>query len=784
MATGFDRRQPTRDSFALQPATPAQARPTQSGQSRGAQIVGGESRGGAVAAGPQTDAAPVAAGLGQFVEEFMRPHVQRRQQEQFAEGFAKAASGAAVEELHRSNGPLAKVFGPNSYEEGAAAYTAKSAVEKWFADQYADTDALKKLPPAELGKLYSAGLDKLGTGDPLTDGLVQQGMMAGFMPLASTIAKERTAWLKGEAINAWTTAAGLSAKNLQSAAVAQAALSDPSDDENAAFTVQARAFLGGMAKPEGMDDDAYRSGLVGFMRGAMQDGNFYAVKLMREAGVDSVLSEDERVKLEDAERRYADRTLEDFTSTDPGFIRMAQDYEERRAHTAIGQGGDPKVMSPMEAATRLGNMNAYVRARTGVETDLFDFKEVRGETRSMADLVVSAIRRAQDRTWQVEDRAYARETRRLEGEAEDRETAREAGVAWASGDVEAAMVGGLEQKHFNRLALRDFRQGNLDGLARAFRVGHYVSDAVKREVAAGVESTLDQQYGKTFETAHERWRTMVAANPGMARAYYGEWHDKLRAFDTLSRQVGPTAAYTRAFGDAARYSGVNIDAGLRKQAGEAVKAAVADRQPSWWNPWGGPTFTPDAVRVMENVLTERVAMGLHNSDATPALIAKESLDAAMADGSLQVAAGQAWRAPAGSKPFRTRIGLQQDEADAVFDDLVDARLKKAGLRAGTGAHLDVAYVNLPSGQEALTVLGRDDDGNSRRVIIGLPDFKAAAGNRARAEVESSQPSQAYFDARKAHAAGLDPYRRIKGEKGWQRVRRINLEVKAGSSPTR
>jgi hypothetical protein len=366
----------------------------------------------------------------------------------------------------------------------------------------------------------------------------------------------------------------------------------------------------------------------------------------------------------------------------------------------------------------------------------------------------------------------------MEREAEEQQTATAAGMAWASGDVEGAIAAGIEGKHFNRLALRDFRLGKLEPLARAFRVGHYVSDTVKREVAAGVEGSLDQQYGETFKASHERWRAMYAQNPGMARSYYGEWHDKLRTFDTLSRQLGPTAAYTRAFGDAARYSSANLAPETRKQAGEAIRAAVGERQPSWWNPWGGPVFTGDAVRLMENVLTERVAMGLQNSDIAPDAIAKETLEAALADGSLQVAGGHAWRAAPGTKPFRNLVGLQQDEADALFDKLVDARLKAGGLPAGSGAHLEVNYIRTPKGDAALHVVGRDGDGERRSTIIGIPDFKAAAANRARAEVVGNQPSAAEFAARKAAASGLDPNRRIAGEKPWRRVHRINLETRA------
>lgn len=708
-----------RDTFAFQPATPAQARPGGTGQTRGAQIVGGQSQGGAVTTGRQTDPAPVAAGLGAFVEEIMRPHVQQRQQEEFFKGFTNAQAGIATDEISKSHGGFSKVFGPTSYEEGAAFYTARSKMTDWAQQRYAEVDTLKRLPPDELAKVLAQKSMELLTGDKTTDQMLQSALIEQSAALTNTVGKARYAWQQDEAIKAWSGAARSGAGALQAAAFAQAGLTAPTDEQNSAMEAQGASFLSSMAKPHGMDDETYRKGLFNFMRQSMQDGNFYAVAAMRKAGIDNLFDDQERTRLEDAYHRYSQRSLEDFAASDQGFSKLAMAYEEARAHAALGEKGS---MSPMDAAKHLTGINDYVRRHTGITEDMFDFKDIRGEVRSITDLVVSSYKRAQDRQWQLEDRAAEQQFRREEREADNREAAASAGAAWASGDVNAAIAGGVEEKHFNRIALSQFRQNDFAGLARAFTVGHYTSTAVKNDIQGAVEGSLEEQYGKTFAGIHQKWQAMLKTNPGMTASYFGEYHEKMRAFETLSRSVGPEAAYRKAFGDPARYSSAEVPPQLRKEADEAVKAAVSSASPSRWNPFA-TQFTTQATRTMQNLVRERIALGLKNSDTPSGALATEALSAAMADGSLQTAGGEAWRAAPGTKPFHVQIGLQADEAGRAFRGVVDQRLKRAGLAVGVSATMDINYVQTPTGGTALHVIGRDTEGKSANVLIPLEAFK-------------------------------------------------------------
>ncbi|WP_029868156.1 hypothetical protein [Sphingomonas sp. UNC305MFCol5.2] len=719
MATGFDSRQVTRQSFAFEGAKPSQARPAANGASARAQIVGGQSGGGVVVAGPQTDPGPVAGQLGQFFEGLMQPYIERKQSEKFFEGFTMAQEGIALEELNNSDSTVKTIFGPTAFEQGAQFFTAKTTLDQWTQDRYADMDRLKTLDPKEAAKELAATSRSLMTKDPFANQMIQAGLIEATGPLMNAVAKARYAYGQEQAINAWTASGKSGAGALQAAASAQAVTAGPTEGPSSALIQQSQAFLGGMVKPEGMDDETYRKGLYNFMRGAMQDGNFYAVSLMRKAGIDKIFGEDEQVKLDDAQHRYGQRAMEDASIS--LLVEDMADYEEARATSS---------MSSLDATNRLMAMNAKVKRFTGLEEDLFDFTDMKGETRSLMELAVANWWRKKQRDWQKEDRAYARQTAIEVAERDNREAAAASGMAWASGDVEAAIAQGIEAKHFNRLALRDFRNGDYRGLARAFTVGHYTSTAVKNDIQGAVKGSLEEQYGKNFGRAFQTWQGMMQVNPGMTSEYYGEYHEKMRAFGTLAKTVGPEAAYRQAFGDPARYSSATVPPALRKEADEAVAAAVMSKQSAWYNPFG-TRYSPQAIRVMQNLVRERVALGLQNSDTPSSTLAPEAMNAALSDGSLQVAGGEAWRAAPGTKPFRVQLGLQQDEADAVFRAQVDFRLRRAGSKSGINSTLDINYIDMPNGQKALHVIGRDREGNSRNILIPMQAFREEHAQRLR-----------------------------------------------------
>lgn len=750
-----------RQTFAFKPSAPVQAQSSASGASRGAEIVGGRSQGGAVAAGPQTDPGAMAGGLGEYFGQLMQPYVERKQQERFFEGFVAAAEGRALDELNGSSNPITKIFGPSSFAEGAQFYTARKAVSDYSQAQLADMDNLKKLDPAEVPKMLAQRARAAMTGDPHADQMIQRALIEQAGPMVDTIAKKRVEWQQGEAIRTQQGAWASAGDNLQMTMDLQADVTDPADPRRTAVAAARGSFLGLFAKPEGMTDESYKTALKGYLRGAAEKGNFHAVTALRQAGIDAIFDDEERTKMEDMYHRYAQRTLEDAAGR--YLPNLIESYEVARAK---GQ------LSPIEASKALAAMNGVMRSRTGVDEDLFDWKEIKGEVRSIAELIVASRRRAEDRQWQIEDREYAANERRREREEEARETGAAVGLAWAHGDVNGAIAAGLEEKHFNRLALAQYRSGDITGLARAFRQGQWVSPAVRNDVQALVSGSIDEQYGKNMERAHGVWRSMLEANPGMTAAYFGEWHQKMRAFDFLSRQIGPQAAFTRAFGDSARYSSESIPAETRKEAREAITAAVSARQPGMVSRlFGAIPFNPSAIAVITGVATDRVALGLKNSDTPASALASEAINAALADGSLQTAGGFAWRAKPGTRPFQSQLGLQADEAGAVFRQVVDARLKARGFPRGLNADaFTIAYADSPKGETGLAIIAHSVDGSPpAQLWVPMTAFREQ-------QARNMKPKKVGGGLDQIRARGFDPNRPDRVPKNWRSYPVIRPEL--------
>jgi len=640
----------------------------------------------------------------------MEPHLKQRQQEEFFKGYTRAQSGTALNEITKPGSPLTKIFGPTAYEQGAQFFTAKSRVDQWTVDRYGEMDTLKKLPPDELAKVIASKSQDLMTGDPGADMLIQSSLLESYGPLNNAVAKSRYAWQQNEALNAWGSAAVSGGASFQAAAQAQAGLDQPTDQDNSAFVAAGKSFLGGLAKPVGMDDETYKKGMYGTYLKYMQDGNFFAVRALKSAGIDSIFNPDEQTKLEDAYHRYAQQKMGDAVMS-----YLLPDIGKLDEAMAKG------TTSPLDVQKELIRMNGVIKTKTGVDEDLFDWKAIDGKTNTIMGTIMANYRRAQDRQWQIEDRDFAAAQKQNDIQQENASVR----AAWAAGDVNGAITVGLPSTSFNAVALSEYRTGDYAGLQRSFIKGKWVSDAVKNEVQAGVESSIGEQYGKNFERSHQQWLVMNKLNPGMAASYYGSWNDKMRAFDTLSRQLGPQTAFQRAFGDPAKYSMENLPPDKRREAEKAIDTAVANRQPGWFMSWFTDTPNSSAVRVMQGVATDRVALGINNSDSDPTALARESLDAAQADGSLQVSGEFAWRTAKGTKPFDKRLGVLPDEGARIFRAVVDEHLRKAGMQNGASPDnvYDIDEVTTPKGETAFNIVARAADGSKRvRVLLPMSTF--------------------------------------------------------------
>lgn len=776
MATGFDRRQSTRDSFAFQTNAPAQGRPAASGQSRSAQIVGGQSQGGAVAAGPQTDATPVAAGLGAYVAQIMEPHVKARQAEEFFKGFTKAQEGVALDELDKGGGLTTKIFGSTAFEQGAQFFTAKKALDDWNTSMLQDLDTLKKMRPEEVSKLLAERSQALMTGHQGADGIIQSGLVELAGPLMNTVAKARDGYLQETFTLTYNQQAVSSATNLQKLGEAQAKLSAPTENDNSAMQSAVAGFLGSIQQPEGMHDEVYKTSLFNLMRSSMQDGNFFAVEALRRAGVDKVFDEDEQVKLQNAYERYGNKLVSRAAMGHvPDLLRLDADM----ARTEMGGHGP----SAMEAAGRLADINNAIKRETGVDLDLFDYQAVRATGGKVVDTLIASYKRAEDRRWQIEDRDQKRQWDLEDKEREEQQQAAQVTAMWAMGSVKTGIAAGMKANDFDVLAINDYRSGNFASMVRAYTKEGWISSDVQSMAQARITSSLGQQYSKDFEQGHKEWATINKANPATAMAYYDKYYVPMQKYDSLVRSGGytPQQAYITAFGDPGAYSVERIDPERRKDTEKGVKAYVQSKRP-----WFGTGLNTSSSAAKVNALTNEVAIQANNSDIPTDVLVKNVERSLFASGKAEEYGQFFWRTPPGTPPLSKLLKLQPQEATTVIVDTIDKRLKAVGFKEGaSGDNYVVRRFNDDKGQPALSVQGMDDDGDFHPpVLIRLGDLQAAATHKRQEAVQANQPSQASFAARQAAQQGLDPNRRIAGEKGWQRVYRINLETKARSDLNR
>jgi hypothetical protein len=769
MASGFETRQPAKQTFAFTGPNPVQVSPSAQGNSRGAQLVGGESRSGVVAG---QEAAPMLGPqLGSFFEKVMEPHLQRRQQEEFIKGSIAQMGRQAGEEIKSSKGAFSKIFGQSSYVEGAVHYRVQEAVNKWSTDTLGKADDLKRMNDRDLAKYVSDSVTGLSSGDPYTDQMVTAAVFEQTGPVMQTIAKKRYVWQQEEASIAYGDNLSAAAGTFQQIAADAAKLSDPTDKDSAALVQATNNARASLMQPHGMDDETYKKSLQGAYRRAAESGNGYMVRLIKGAGFLNVLNDEDRTKMEDAELRYAKRASNSVLLGDP---ELAGRYTKLEAEARLAKLGHSIPGGVNGLGDRWRALNADIKRVTGFDHDVFDADAIVGKQMSGLDSVISAEQRRQDRAWQVEDREDGQQFQIERDAAEDAAENTAATLGWAAGQVRTAVAGGAKEPLINVLANNDYEQGDYSRIVKAYRGDGWVSPIVREKMQSKVMGSIGDQYSEATKTAHKEWATLNKQNPAAAMAYYGKWYPQMVNFDRLVGTLGPNTAFQRAFHNPQQYSITQMPPARRKEAAAEVKKAVDGMQYAWYNPFGRSNLNESSSKVVADAVWEQVAILSQYSSLPTAVLAQQAVQVATNDGLVERYGQFAWRNKGKTTPLRTLLGVQEDEADKLVTTAIDNRLKAAGFAGGAnGNNYDIQRLNGPDGQPALFVSALDNDaGHAVMVTIKMADLKTAATQRVSASVAQGVPS----------AKGADPYRRIKGESGMDRLARINREVAAGADP--
>lgn len=731
MPIGFDT---GRQSFARPGPDAVQVSPNAQGVSRGAQIVGGESKGGIIAG--QESAPVLAPQLGSFFDKVMEPHLKRRQDEEFIRGAVVQMGRQAGDEIKASNGGFSKIFGQSAYVEGAVHYRAQEAVGGWVKEAQDREDDLVRMSDDERARYVRDSIDKLSSGDAYTDQMVRAAVFEQVGPLMQTIAKKRYVWQQNEARSAFSdnvaTQAGVYQKHAGDADV----LSDPTDDASAAFVQAGNNMRAALIKPYGMSEDTYRESLVGTYLRAAETGNGHVVRLMKEAGFLNVLDDEERARLSDTETRYGRDAANKLILSDPDLQKriMGLRAEERLARLGRSVPGGPQGH-----ADRWGAISDEIKRRTGFDFDLYDADARADAGMAVLDHVIAGELRLEERRQQIEDREDQQAFQEQQADRQRRIESSAATLAWTGGNVRLALMQGVDEGAVQILANNDWAEGNFSRIATRYREDGYYSKPLRDQLQHRIRLSIGEgQFSEAAKEAHSDWQKLNALSPAAAQAYYGKLYPQMMNFDKLSKSYGPNRAFTLAFGNPQQYSTAAMPARQKAAARKAVDDALSSM--STWMPWGRANLNKSSQEVIRNVIEEDVAVLSQYSDED----AKTLVTRAVANADRFERYGAlAWRKNADTASLAQQLGLKQDEADKIVTTVIHQRLKAAGFAAGaSGDHYDIDRYIGPDGKPVLNVGATDDDdGRYVRVIIPVGDFTAAADSHVRGQLTRYAPSK-------------------------------------------
>ena len=725
MATGYDNRQPTRQSFAFQPATPAPVQAPSSGQSRGAEVVGGQSQGGVVTTTPQTSAGPIGGQLGQFVEAFMRPHVERRQREEFFKGFTNGMEGEAIKEAAKEDTGLSKIFGPSGYHRGAADYASLQKIDEFNTYLNKNAGELAKLSRDDRAKMLADKFVELKTGDLITDQLLQQRFMETSAPTLNTLSKAAYAYDQDQAAKAYSGAGGSAAENLRAVAEAQTALGSKAD--TSAIEQAASNYVALLAQPHGMDTETWRKSVGSHINNVLAGGNFFAYQALQRAGYlksGGPLSDDDLAKLESKYQSAAHRAQAQI-AFDPSVNKLTSMLN---SEIQFGQ-----IKSPAEIKVKVDTINDYVARRTGItDSPFITADDLAGMQRSFDSNTFQAGLRLQSRQWQLEDRKV--EWQHQE-DMKDREMAQKlkvAAVSAANGNLATDMATGLvAPDDANAVMLNALTRGDYKTLADNYRGGE-VNSAAAASLQTGFDNSAGQGGTVGFKHSMERWAGLYKVNPAAAAAYAGKYAAQAEGYANARAAGEPEiAAYTKTFGRPPSTGRASLPDGVNeKDATSSAKAAITADDRWGFGMLGNRTpLAKSSLNYLTAAVRAKAAEYTNSSGVSFDTAAKRVYSNMMASGEWERYGPIAWPNPgAGHRKLSAYLGLPDDATDQLVTSVLDKSLKTHGYAKGASGS-DMFAVMAPDARGRPNVYVQALDGGVPTDIVMTFDQLRAANRK-------------------------------------------------------
>ncbi|KVD54743.1 hypothetical protein WI87_23895 [Burkholderia ubonensis] len=207
----------------------------------------------------------------------LQPYIDRQKKLQYAEGMAQAAQGRSLIEIENDQPWYTKLFGPDATTQGAQAFNMAAAMQDAQSQFMQAMPQLREKSPDQVRQYIVSKMGEVQpSGDPYFDAMVQQGLAEQLPKMLSAHMGQYMQFTQEQAYNGFTNLGASGGQALQDTLKANNNLTPD-------IVAQAHAdYTNLLVKPDNMTTEAYQRGLRDTVLSNAQNGNWQAVRAIKD----------------------------------------------------------------------------------------------------------------------------------------------------------------------------------------------------------------------------------------------------------------------------------------------------------------------------------------------------------------------------------------------------------------------------------------------------------------------------------------------------------------------
>ncbi|WP_198391507.1 hypothetical protein [Burkholderia ubonensis] len=207
----------------------------------------------------------------------LQPYIDRQKKLQYAEGMAQAAQGKSLIEIENDQPWYTKLFGPDATTQGAQAFNMAAAMQDAQSQFMQAMPQLREKSPDQVRQYIVSKMGEVQpSGDPYFDAMVQQGLAEQLPKMLSAHMGQYMQFTQEQAYNGFTNLGASGGQALQDTLKANNNLTPD-------VVAQAHAdYTNLLVKPDNMTTEAYQRGLRDTVLSNAQNGNWQAVRAIKD----------------------------------------------------------------------------------------------------------------------------------------------------------------------------------------------------------------------------------------------------------------------------------------------------------------------------------------------------------------------------------------------------------------------------------------------------------------------------------------------------------------------